>query len=114
MATNLIKARHGVYGRKPTDQEREQLERFARDYVASSATHSEAEAKALRRLTKKMLTDPKVAGAHVKQFRSEGFKEPIGGSAKAHSDGFRKKAAAPDNRGVKRPAKSAGQTRPKA
>ncbi|WP_155416613.1 MULTISPECIES: hypothetical protein [Burkholderia] len=108
MAINLIKARHGVYGRQATEKEREQLKQFARDYVASTSTHSAADAEVLRRLTEKMLG----------QFRAEGHSKAVaGGSAKARAGtSSPRKGAAPVKTpkvAAKRKVKSAAKVRAK-
>lgn len=83
----LIKARAGVYGRQATEEERERLKSFARAYVASTSTHSAADAEVLRRLTEKMLGDPGVVeGRHGTQSQAEGHRKAVaGGSAKARA-----------------------------
>jgi len=119
MAIHLIKARHGVYGRQATEKEREQLKQFARDYVASTSTHSAADAEALRRLTEKMLGDPEVVeGPHGKQSQAEGHRKAVaGGSAKARAGtSSPRKGAAPVKTPkvtAKRKVKSAAKVRAK-
>jgi hypothetical protein len=72
-AMKLIKAPADVYGRPATDAERDRLEQFAREYVSSGKTRSNAEVVKLMDLAKKIAHGNVVIG---KSRFALGEKEP--------------------------------------